>query len=61
MYPDVMARDYQTPGYDCSAVQWQSSEYSLGFGAGGGKMFFDYGDYLAGANDGCSGGLLFLG
>ena len=33
-YTDVLARDYQTPGLDCAAVQWKSAVYSLLFEAG---------------------------
>ena len=29
MYPDIIARDWHTPGYDLSALNWQSSDYSL--------------------------------
>ena len=61
MYPDVMARDFQTPGYDCSAVQWQSSECSLGFRASDDRACFGYRASLSYARDYYSGGLLFLG
>lgn len=61
MYPDVLGRDYKTPGYDCSAVQWQSSEYSLCFRADVGGACFAGGARLADAGGYCSGGLLFLG
>lgn len=61
MYPDVVARDYKTPCYDCSAVQWQSSARSLCFLAGGARARFGDWGALAGARDYCSGGLLFLG
>ncbi|MEK7508818.1 MAG: hypothetical protein AAB568_03115, partial [Patescibacteria group bacterium] len=33
MYPDVLARDYQTPCLDCAALSWHSAGYSLYFGA----------------------------
>lgn len=59
MYPDVLARDYNTPGYDCSAVQWQSAEGSLDFGAYDDCADFGYGAGLSGARGTDSGGLLF--
>lgn len=61
MYPDVLARDFKTPGYDCSAVQWQSSEFSLGFKACDDEADFDYRADLSNAYDDYSGGLLFVG
>lgn len=57
MYPDVVARDYYTPGLDCAAVRWQ--EYSLCFEAFDVKLNFFNGDLNA--NDRCSGGLVVLG
>lgn len=41
-YPDVLARDYQTPGLDCAAVQWQSGRHSLYFRAYDDQLKFDY-------------------
>ena len=60
-YPDVLARDFNTPGLDCSAVQWRSARCSLFFWAIGGELGFDYGTDLGIANDFYSGGVLFLG
>jgi hypothetical protein len=31
MYPDVLARDWNTPGLDMAALQWQEPRYSLYF------------------------------
>ena len=61
MYPDVLARDSHTPGYDCSAVQWRSAERSLDFRADDGAAKFGGRAYLSSAYGGCSGGLLFVG
>jgi len=61
MYPDVLARDYRTPGLDLAAFSWRSSDYSLCFGASDDGLGFDYGGYLARAYSCYSGGLLFLG
>lgn len=61
MYPDVLGRDDKTPGYDCSAVNWQSSDYSLSFGARDDYADFGRGGNLSLALDGYSGGLLFVG
>ncbi|MBL7155430.1 MAG: hypothetical protein ISS88_02960 [Candidatus Portnoybacteria bacterium] len=60
MYPDVLARDWNTPGLDLAAFSWRSA-YSLIFGASALKLDFDSTAYLAYARDSCSGGLLFLG
>jgi len=61
MHTNVLARDYQTPVYDCSAVQWQSSEDSLCFKACDDGAYFGLRADLADAYDGYSGGLLFIG
>lgn len=61
MYPDILARDWHTPGYDLSALAWQSSGCSLAFGAGDDKLRFYHGARLGNADDVCSSGLLFLG
>ena len=56
-----MARDYNTPGYDCPANSWQSAGRSLYFRAYDDEFrVYDYG-LLGHASDGCSGGLVFLG
>jgi hypothetical protein len=61
MYPDILARDYNTPGMDLSALQWQSAGYSLSFVSYGDRLSFGlYGD-LSNALDDYSGGLFFLG
>lgn len=57
-YPDVLARDYQTPGLDCAANTW-SATYALLFRADVGLLVFGPG--FLGAYDSCSGGLLLLG
>ncbi|MBD3282397.1 MAG: hypothetical protein GF387_02195 [Candidatus Portnoybacteria bacterium] len=61
MYPDILARDWNTPGLDMAALQWQSAGCSLYFGARGGELGFARTDGLAIALDSSSGGLLFLG
>jgi len=61
MYPDILARDWNTPGLYMAALQWQSADYSLGFRAGGDKLDFGSTDGLADASGCYSGGLLFLG
>ena len=42
MYPDVLARDWNTPGLDMAALQWQSQECSLCAKADDVKLEFDY-------------------
>ncbi|MBU2545207.1 hypothetical protein KKC65_02025 [Patescibacteria group bacterium] len=61
MYPDILARDWNTPGLDLAALSWQSSACSLCFGAYDALLDFGRTDNLADADDDCSGGLLFLG
>jgi len=61
MYPDILARDWNTPGLDMAALQWQSADSSLDFRAYDGKLDFDDTDILAHASGSFSGGLLFLG
>ena len=63
MYPDVLARDWHTPGYDLSALSWQSPARSLYLGADVGELHFVSRGSLGGAFDHghCSSGLLFLG
>lgn len=60
-YPDVLARDWNTPGYDCSAVKFRSSAASLSFGAHVDDLKFDYYEVLANADGYYSGGLVFVG
>ncbi|MBU2214254.1 hypothetical protein KJ996_06510, partial [Patescibacteria group bacterium] len=61
MYPDILARDWHTPGYNLSALIWQSLDYSLSFRASDDRLFFNYGGDLGSAYDGYSSSLLFLG
>lgn len=61
MYPDILARDYNTPGLDMAALSWQSADYSLSFGAIDDRLDFFDTDSLADADGYYSGGLLFLG
>lgn len=61
VYPDVLARDFNTPGYDCAAVSWGSADYSLFFWANDDKLRFDFTDDLRLADDAGSAGLVFLG
>jgi len=61
MYPDILACDWNTPGLELAALQWQSADYSLGFRAIGGRLNFGDTADLAIANGIYSGGLLFLG
>lgn len=61
MYPDVLARNWNTPGLDLAAYSWQSAGSSLYFRAYGGRLVFSRTDYLTRACDFYSGGLFFLG
>jgi hypothetical protein len=61
MYPDILARDWNTPGLDMAALQWQSAGYSLYFRAYDDRLGFDGTAFLATAYALYSGGLLFLG
>ncbi len=61
MYPDILARDWNTPGLDMAVLQWRSAGYSLFFLARDVKLDFGSTVFLAIAYDYCSGGLLFLG
>ena len=60
-YPDVLARDWNTPGLDLAALQWRSAEFSLDFWASDVRLDFDRRSYLAYADDRDSGGLFVLG
>jgi hypothetical protein len=60
MYPDILARDFNTPGLDLAALQYKSLERSLGFRAGGGGLYFGSTGDLVDAFDYCSGGLFFF-
>jgi len=61
MYPDILARDWNTPGLDLTALSWRSADYSLNFGANDAELDFSSTGNLAGADDDYSGGLLFFG
>ena len=56
-----MVGSFNTPGYDCAAVSWESSDFSLYFEASGDELEFDGTDDLGGAHDDYSAGLVFLG
>ena len=60
MYPDILARDWNTPGLNMSALSWQSAGYSLLFRAGGGRFDFGCTAVLSHAYAYYSSGLLFL-
>lgn len=60
MYPDILACNYNTPGLDLAALSWGSAR-SLYFEADDDSLDFNYGVNLSGADDHCSGGLLFCG
>ena len=59
MYPEVLAKDYNTPGLDMAALQWASADASLCFKARGAYLVFDGGSLRARGY--YSGGLLLLG
>jgi len=61
MYPDILARDLKTLGYDLSALCWRSSGCSLFFRACVDRLGFCSGAFLGVAGGGSSSGLLFLG
>lgn len=60
-YSKEMAWDYNTPGYDCSAVSFRSSSSSLLFLAFVAYLKFDAYDFLDYAFGLYSGGLVFVG
>lgn len=59
MYPEILARDFHTPGLDLAALQWSSADDSLCFKAVDGYLSF--GSRGLGAGGYYSGGLLLLG
>ncbi|MFA5358809.1 MAG: hypothetical protein WC310_03250 [Patescibacteria group bacterium] len=59
MYPDVLGRDFNTPGLDMAALEWQGPGRSLHFGVGDGNAGFGDGAGLGDADARCSGGLVF--
>jgi len=63
MYPDVLARDYRTPGLYLAAFSRRSANYSFCFVVVEDVSRLDFGrtDSPSNANDSYSSGLLFLG
>lgn len=60
MYPDVLARDYNTPGLDLSGLEWQSAAgYSLYFEADDDDLTFGDTGGLSDVNVSFSSGLFF--
>ena len=60
-YPQVLLRDFHTPGQDMSALQWQSQECSLSVKANDDDASFDCEGFLGRAYAGFSGALFFRG
>src|SRR3989338_1422511 len=60
MYPDILARDAQTPGLDMAALEWQAYRHSLSFRARDNQLDFDL-RHTTLAFKNYSGGLLVLG
>lgn len=59
MYPEIVGRDYNTPGLDMASLHWQSAGGSLYcYSCDGG---FGFGCRLLGAYGCCSGGVSVLG
>ncbi len=58
-YPEIIGRDFNTPGLDMASLQWQSAEYSLYCEARGGG--FSFGRRSLGARACYAGGLSVLG
>ena len=61
MYPDILARDWNTPGLDLAVLQWRSADVSLYFKAYNDKLGFSDTFDLTSAGNLFSGSLLFLG
>lgn len=59
MYPDILARNWNTPGLDMAALSWQSANYSFLFKASNGRLEFNTVIYLAYIVSNHSGGLFF--
>ncbi len=59
-YPDVLARDGNTPGLDLAALQWQDARHSLFFKADDDELRFVNWGSLDNAYDYYSGGLFVL-
>ncbi len=60
-HTDILARDFNTPGYDLSAVEYQSTVRSLFFEAVDGELRFDVEALLGNACGRYSGGLFLVG
>ena len=60
-FTSELARDTQTPVYDCSALQWQSPYFSLNWNVDDSGLEFDYRGHLGNANDSASGSLVCFG
>lgn len=61
MYPDILARKWNTPCLNMAALSWQSAHNSLFFKADVVELAFNSTDGLTSASDAYSSGLLFLG
>ncbi len=61
MYPDVLAYDISTPGYELNALAGQSSDNLFYFKTALSSLFFETAGRMASANGKFSGGLLFVG
>lgn len=59
MYPDVLGRNFNTPGLDMAALEWQDADYSLYFGADDDDADFGRRTGLGIASGYGSGGLVF--
>jgi hypothetical protein len=57
-YPDVLARDFKTPGLDCAANGWRASQMSMLFKAYDERAYF--GDSPLYAHERCGAGVLLL-
>ncbi|MDD5043650.1 MAG: hypothetical protein PHD51_03190 [Patescibacteria group bacterium] len=61
MYPDILARDFNTPGLYMAALSLQSTSCSLYFKADKDELDFAHTPLLASVNPAWASGLLFLG
>jgi len=60
MYPDILARDFNTPGLDMAAFSWQSVNYSFYLNADNDSLDFPKINELFNTFGSCSGSLLFI-
>jgi len=60
-FTETMAGSFNTPGYDCPAVNWRSADVSFAFGAISGGLRCGDGGNLCRGGGVCSGGLVLLG